>query len=163
MIGVRTAVSAVLVVAIACWSVCGSAAQGRRVVDLVNVSDPTSERTHGLLGEATTVTDVAGRLGRQATGWFSYDLKIYDDSALSLTCVVRGGSGTRQAFDILVDGRKVATRVVEPSAGGPIEMTVAVPEALSLGKISVTVRFQAQRGSVTPALLELRTVQEHLE
>jgi hypothetical protein len=69
----------------------------------------------------------------------------------------------REAFDILVDDRKVATRVREPGATSARDFKISLPLAETAGKSQVTIAFRAQPGSRTARLLEVRTVQEHLE
>jgi hypothetical protein len=137
--------------------------QGIRVVDAVDANDPQSEKDHGLAGRGLGEGLSGGRKWRNAREWFSYRLKTYEDSPLTLVCLFAAPEGGALAFDVLVDGRNVATRTVEPRSPAPVEIDIHVPEAISLGKISVTVKFVAHRDGVTPGLLELRTVQEHLE
>jgi uncharacterized protein len=140
-----------------------AAAQGVRVVDAVNVTVAREEVAHGLDGEEMTVGETAGRKWRSATGWFSYTLRIYEDTPLTVVCMFADTSGGPEAFDILVDDRKVATRVGGPGAAASREFKVTLPLAETAGKSQVTVTFRAHAGARTARLLELRTVQEHLE
>ena len=64
---------------------------------------------------------------------------------------------------MLVDGKKVATIDREADQQKPEETKFDVPFAQTKGKLSVTVRLQAQQGSRTARVLEIRTLQEHLE
>jgi hypothetical protein len=139
------------------------ARQGVRVVDAVNVSDAREEASHGLDGEGMTVGEAAGRRWRSATGWFSYTLRIYDDTALTIVCAFADGGGDREAFDVLVDGRKAAAQTRKPRGSNPQESRFTLPLAATAGKTEVTVTFRARDGSRTPRLLEVRSVQEHLE
>jgi uncharacterized protein len=139
------------------------AAQGVRVVDAVNVAQAREETAHGLHGEEMTVGETAGRKWRGAAGWFSYTLRIYEDTPLSVVCAFADTAGLREAFDILVDDRKVATRVREPGASSARELAVTLPLAETAGKSQVTVTFRAHPGARTARLFEVRTVQEHLE
>jgi hypothetical protein len=129
-------------------------AQGVRVVDAVNVTVAREEVAHGLSGEEMTVGETAGRKWRSAAGWFSYTLRIYEDTPLTVVCMFADTSGVPEAFDILVDDRKVATNR---------EFKITLPLAETAGKSQVTVTFRAHPGARTARLLELRTVQEHLE
>ena len=138
-------------------------AQGVRVVDAVNVSVAREEIAHGLHGEEMTVGETAGRKWRSAAGWFGYTLRIYEDTPLTVACVFAAAADTSEAFDILVDDRKVATRVREPAAATIREFKVTLPLAETAGKSQVTITFRAHPGTRTARLLEVRTVQEHLE
>ena len=137
--------------------------QGIRVVDSVDVSSPRDEAAHAFAGEETQVGETAGSTWRTATGWFSYSLRIYDDSPLTLVFVLAAGSGDRETFDILVDGTKVATVDREVDRQKAEEAKVDVRFTQTKGKVSVTVKVQAHAGSRTARVLEVRTVQEHLE
>jgi hypothetical protein len=139
------------------------ARQGIRVVDSVDVSSPRDEAAHGFAGEQTQVGETASLKWRTATGWFGYSLRIYDDSPLTLVFVLAAGTGDRETFDVLVDGKKIATVDREASRQKAEEAKVDVPFAQTKGKLSVTVKVQAHDGSCTARMLEIRTVQEHLE
>jgi hypothetical protein len=139
------------------------ARQGVRVVDAVNVTMAREEFAHALDGEEMTVGETGGRRWRSATGWFSYTLRIYEDTALTIVCAFGDTGGTPEAFDILVDGRKAATQVGEQRGSQPRQFKLNLPLAETAGKTEVTVTFRAHAGSCTARLLELRTVQEHLE
>jgi hypothetical protein len=138
-------------------------AQGVRVVDAVNVTAAREEVAHGLLGEEMTVGETAGRKWRSAAGWFSYTLRIYEDTPLTIVCVFAASADLGEVFDILADDRKVATRIREHGAATNTEFTITLPLAETAGKSEVTVTFRAHPGARTGRLLELRTVQEHLE
>lgn len=140
-----------------------AAAQGVRVVDAVNVTVAREETAHGLRGEEMTVGETAGRKWRSATEWFSYTLRIYEDTPLTVVCMFAATSGVPEAFDLLVDDRKVATRVREPGAATNREFKVTLPLTETAGKSQVTVTLRAHPGARTARLFELRTVQEHLE
>ena len=139
------------------------ARQGIRVVDAVNVTDAREEASHGLDGEGMTVGEAAGRKWRSATGWFSYTLRIYDDTALTIACTFADGGNDREAFDVLVDGQKAAAQPRKPQQSNPQESTFTLPLAATAGRTEVTVTFRAHPDSRTARLLEVRSVQEHLE
>jgi hypothetical protein len=142
----------------------GSAArQGIRVVDSVDLSVARDEAAHAFAGAEMQVGEAAGRTWRSASGWFSYSLRIYDDSPLTLVFLFSAGTGAREAFDILVDGKKVATVDRDASRQKTEEARFDVPFAQTKGKFSVTVKVQTHAGSRTARVLEIWTVQEHLE
>lgn len=140
-----------------------AAPQSVRVVDSVDVSSAPSEAAHGFAGEQTQLGETAGLKWRSATGWFSYSLKIYDDSPLTILFVIAAGPGERETFDVLVDGKKIATVDREAGQQKPEESKFEVPFPLTSGRLSVTVTLEAHAGSRTARILEIRTVQEHLE
>jgi hypothetical protein len=162
----RSLLCAALVAGLGFPCAAGAAAacpQGVRVVDAVNVTAPGDETSHGLAGEDMTGGEAAGRQWRSATGWFSYSLHIYDDSPLTLVFVFADGGGARESFDVLVDGRKAASYTRGPHEPAAAELRVSLPLAETAGKTAVVVRFQAHADARTGRLVELRSVQEHLE
>jgi hypothetical protein len=153
-----------LLSALLCVSASGGAAvQGLRVVDAVNVSLAGEETVHALATAGSALGLSAGRTWRSGRGWFSYSLRIYDDTPLTIICVLADGEGSREAFDILVDGRKVATWARDAHQSRAAEVAVHLPLSETVGRTSVTVTLQAHPGASTARLLELRSVQEHLE
>ncbi len=139
------------------------ASQSVRVVDSVVVGQAGDETAHQLAGIDTTTGKAAGRTWRSATGWFGYSLRIYDDSPLTIVCVLADGDAAGEAFDVLVDGEKAArvTREAGKTKGATVEVRLALKD--TEGKTSVVVKLAALPGSRTARLLELRTMQEHLE
>jgi hypothetical protein len=64
------------------------------------------------------------------------------------------------------DGTSVgeaATHTREPHESKAAEITVRLPLTETAGKTAVIVKFQAHSGSRTARLLEVQSVQEHLE
>jgi len=149
--------------AVVAATACLVAAQGVRVVDSVVVGQPADEAAHRFVGEATTTGTSAGRTWRSAAGWFSYSLRIYDDSPLTVVCRLAGGDGAGETFDILVDGRKVTTVRRSPGESKAAEVRVNLALGDTEGKTSVIVKVAAHAGLRTGRVEEIRTVQEHLE
>jgi hypothetical protein len=129
----------------------------------VSVTVAREEIAHGLQGEEMTVGETAGRKWRSATGWFSYTLRIYEDTPLTVACAFADAADAREAFDILVDDRKIASVTREPGAAAGRDSRITLPLAETAGKSQVTVTFRAHPGARTARLFDVRTVQEHLE
>jgi len=162
--GVRQHLASILVGCCVVLSVPGPlAAQSVRIVDSVVVGVKGDEVAHHLAGSETATGTSGGQAWRSATGWFSFTLRIYDDSPLTVVCVVAAGDAGAEAFDVLVDGRKAATFSREPAQAKAAELRVSLKLADTEGRTSVVVKLAAHPGSKTARLLELRTMQEHLE
>jgi hypothetical protein len=153
---------ALLVVLPALWLPLAVAAQGRRVVDVVMAGDAASERDHEYEGAGVTEGVIDGRTYRQASGSLSYSMAVYEDTEVTLACTFRGSEGRKIPFDLLVEGRKIATHVFVSPSSAPASVEIRVPFDITKGLTSIYVTLRAVDGP-TPALLELRTVQEHLE
>lgn len=160
-LGARARLGAPLVVLLAMASA-PAAVQGRRVVDLVRVGDEASEQEHEYAGDGVTEGVIEGRPFRQARGWLSYELNVYDDSEVALSCTFRGTEGRRLVFDLLVEGRKVVTHTLVTPSAAPTSVEIRVPSSMTRDLTRIFVTLRAVSGP-TPGLIELRTVQEHLE
>lgn len=139
-----------------------AAGQSRWVVDVVQSGDAKSEREHDYTGEGVTDGTIDGRAFRQARGWLRYSMRVYGDTEVAVVCVFRGSETQRFVFDLLVDGRKAATHTFVSPSAAPVTVEYRVPMKLTEGRTRVSVMLRGVEGP-TPGLVELRTVQEHLE
>jgi hypothetical protein len=131
-----------------------------RTLDAVTIGDAQSERDHGFQGENSNQGGYEGRRWRAArNGWFSYQLKVIPDKPMILVCTYRGSEGPRRAFDILVDGEKVATQTLEIHPTEFFDFEYPLPESLTRGKERITVKFQAHPEAIAGAVFDVRIVQ----
>ena len=86
-------------------------------------------------------------------------MNIEPDKPLTLVCTFRGSEGQRRAFDILVDGQKVAAENLEYHPTELLDKEYAVPETLTRGKNQITVRLVPHSGARTGGVVEIRTIQ----
>ena len=136
--------------------------QVRRIVDIVRVGDTTNERDHDYAGEDVTAGLSAGKPFRQTRNWMRYSLKVYEDTEVTVACTFFGGNAP---FELVVEDQLVATHVFTSSSTAPAVAELRVPFSLTKGKTNIMVMLRAAKGAngPTPALLELRTIQDHLE
>lgn len=117
----------------------------RDLVDEVLPGRPDSEESHDLASDKSQAgTGPHGRLWRDAApdGWFSYTLANRPGADLELTCVWWGSDRDRE-FEILANGRKIATEHLTASNPGRyFETTTAIPREALAGQQHVAVRFQ---------------------
>ncbi len=131
-----------------------------RTIDLVDPSRPDSEQAHAFRHENATQPYFEGRAGREArNGWFSYDVKVTPDRAVTLVCTYRGSEGRRRVFDVLVDGQKIAAETLAYHPTELLDIEYAIPEALTKGKDHVTVTFKPRENAATGAVFEIRVIQ----
>ena len=144
-----------------------AAAESRRkeieahTIDFVNPTDQKSEPGHNYLQEgAIDGVFFDGKRLRLSHNWFSYELKVTGDKPLKLACTYRGSQGGRpQAFDILVDGEKIASQTLEIHPTEFFDYEYPIPEALTRGKERITVKFQAHPDSIAGAVADVRVFQ----
>ena len=160
-----TRAAAILVVLAAGVAATAGARQGRRVVDVAKVGDVLSEHDHDYAGEDVITGVAGGKAFRQARGWMRYSLAVYEDTEVTVACTFLGSEGTRLSFDLVVEDRPVATRAFTSPSATPAIVELRVPFAITKGKTNILVMLRATRESTgpTPALLELRTIQDHLQ
>jgi uncharacterized protein len=132
-----------------------------RTVDSLVVGETGAEHAHRLEGEMTTIGHYRGRAWRQAagSGWFSFELNSRPDARLQLVVTYWGSETEKREFDIIVDGRTVATQLLSRNSPGKFfDATYALPADLTRGKGSITVRFSPLRGAVAGRLFGARLV-----
>ena len=130
-----------------------------RTIDRVDVGAAQSEQEHALASEKATEAFFEGKRVREARGgWFSYRLKVAPDGPISLVCAFRGSEGRRRAFDILVDGQRIASDTLEYHPTEQLDREYAIPESATRGKSQIVVRFEAQGDATAGALIDVRTV-----
>lgn len=133
-----------------------------RTVDEYRPGEQQSEGDHEQKGEKTFSGDALYRKFRHAVdgGWFSFRARVTPDQPVELICTYWGGESTgNRTFDILIDGKRIATETLHHDKPGEFfEKTYAIPEDLTLGKKTVEVRFQAHPGKIAGGLFGARIV-----
>lgn len=117
-------------------------------VDAVNVSDDDAWEPQG--DKTTTGGGPEGRVYRHALpgGWFSWKLGVRPGRANRLVCTYWGSDPDR-AFDILIDGAKLATQKINHNHPGQFfDVEYLIPAEQTKDKTAVTVRFVSQAGKV---------------
>ena len=100
------------------------AAEARRlaveaaVVDDVRPGEQQSETDHKFAGGDTQSGDFYGHKWRHASDWFSYELKVLPAQPMQLACTFWGGDVGARVFDIVVDGKIVATENLDNNRPG---------------------------------------------
>lgn len=132
-----------------------------RTVDAVLPGNPQNERDHNLQGERTASGDFSDRKWRHATdgGWFAWDLKVQPGKAQELWVTYWGGDGGNRVFDVLVDGRRLATQRLQNNKPDQFyEEIYPLSADLATGKDKVTVKFQAQPGAWAGGVFGVRVM-----
>lgn len=134
----------------------------RRVVDVAEAGDAQSEATHGYAGHDAIAGVANGKSFRQARGFIQYALTTFDDTEVTVACTFVGSDNTSLDYDVVVDDSLIVTRTFTSPSAVPVVVEIAVPFSLTKGKTNVAVMIRA-RGGVTPALTQLRIIQDHNE
>ena len=116
-----------------------------RVVDEVTINE--TEEEHDLEGSHEPTTLIGTKKGRKASrgGYFSYTMKALPHEPMTLNCRYWGGEPRGRWFDIAIDGQVIATQKLDHDAPNKFfDVEYKIPIALTRGKTSVTVQFQAR-------------------
>ncbi len=135
----------------------------RRTVDFVRIGDEESEREHNLQGERTSSGEFGGRRWRHAVegGWFSYELKVDPEHPMELVVTYWGSDAGARVFDIIVDGKVIATqRLSRDRPNRFFNVVYPIPHELTKGKTKVTVRFQAHPKAIAGGVFGIRMVRK---
>jgi uncharacterized protein len=126
-----------------------------------------AERDGGYEGESVTPTQKDGRYGRRGTGWFSMNLPVDPTAPMVLVVTYAGDERANRTFDILVDGTRLASQVVErrspEKSTGFFDVEYAVPAGMVTSRTKVTVRVQATGGNELAAVYGMRMVKRNVE
>lgn len=142
--------------------VASESARDRRIVDAVSVGNPASERAHGYAGRADTVALFDGVPARQTREWMHFALKTFDDTDVTLALTFVVADSVPRRYDVVVEDSVVASKTFGPQDSAKPVVDVPVPFVLTKGKTNIVVYVRA-RGGLTPALREIRTIQDHNE
>ncbi len=134
-------------------------AEEARVVDTVYPGEQQSETDHKLQGDNTQTGDFYGRKWRSAAGWFSYQVKVLPGEPQQLVATYWGGDAGARAFDVLVDGKIIATQQLTNNKPGDFfDAVYPLPPEFTRGEQSVTVKFAAHPDNVAGGLFGLRVL-----
>ena len=117
-----------------------------RTIDVLRIGEMQPERDHNLTGEQTGAGEAMGRKWRHAIngGWFAFDMKVVGDQPNELLMTYWGDEDGKRVFNILVDGTRIATQqLLHNQPGEFFDVSHTIPEELTRGKNTVTIRFQA--------------------
>ncbi|MCD6339612.1 MAG: glycoside hydrolase family 127 protein, partial [Verrucomicrobia bacterium] len=132
-----------------------------RGIDQVKIGDAESEKAHQLQGEKTGAGRAMGRPWRHAVdgGWFAYRLGVDPEKPVDLMCLYWGSESGERLFDILVEGKRVATQRLRNNRPGKFfEQIYPIPQELTRGKQNVLVRFQARPGAMAGGVFGVWTL-----
>jgi uncharacterized protein len=134
-----------------------------RTVDFVVPDGEQSERDHALKGEKTDHGDLGDRKWRHATdgGWFSWQMKVQPDEPQELAVTYWGSDANNRVFDILIDGRRIATERLQNNRPNKFyEEIYPLTRELVKGKERVEVKFQAKEGAWAGGVFGARVVKK---
>jgi hypothetical protein len=132
-----------------------------RTIDNMRIGEMQPERDHNLkASEKSYVSDALGRMGREVRtgGFFEFDMKVNSETASNLLCSYLGDDQNR-AFDLFVDGSKIATQELKGATTGRFfDVEYPIPGEMLKGKSKVVVRVQAHANKTAGRVFGCRIV-----
>ncbi len=126
------------------------AEQEARKTDSVSPGFQQSEVNHNYKGQNDSTGDFRDQKYRQAKGtdgWFSYELEVDSDKPMTLV-VTYSIDDNGRTFDLLIDGKLLVTEKLNSTIKRRFyDKSYALPNEMTAGKKSVTVRFQGNAQS----------------
>ena len=133
-------------------------------IDRVLMADNESEQAHRMESYRSSTGEFMGQHWRHAIdgGFFMYEVKCLPDVPVSLVVRYRQDDSGARLFDMQVDGRTVKTfDHCQPIKGVEVPLyyeEIKVPFALTKGKTSITVKFNAHNHNMAGGLFDLRVL-----
>jgi hypothetical protein len=130
-----------------------------RTVDQFLPGNQQSEVDHHLQSQNSHTGDYGDLSWRDASdgGQFSFTLSVDPSAPMDLQCTYWGGEVGARAFDILINDTQIATQTLLNNKPGEFfDVLYPIPAALTQGKSSVTVKFQAKPGQTAGGLFGCR-------
>ncbi len=132
-----------------------------RTVDVLIPGQMQPERDHNFDGERTNQGRFNGRTWRDARdgGQFGFDMKVDPAAPMVLRVTYWGSDAGGRQFDILVDGKRIATQTLESERPGAFfDVTYPIEPALTQGRQSVRLTFKAHEGKVAGGIFGCATL-----
>ena len=128
-------------------------------LDVILPGFQQSEVEHALREENSDVEDFAERKSRFARdgGWFSYEVAVDPDELVLLIVTYWGGVWHERNFDILLEGKKLASqKLLTNRPGDFFDQVYDIPPEVTRSKRKVTIRFQSRPGDIAGGVFALR-------
>ncbi|MCH4552275.1 glycoside hydrolase family 127 protein [Aestuariibaculum lutulentum] len=129
-------------------------------IDYVAPGEQQPESDHGIESEQSNNGVHQNRHWRDASGWFSYNMKNKEHKAKALRVTYFGGD-TGRSFNILINETRIAKVTLDGSKGNVFyDVDYEIPSDLIKEKDILNVRFEAKAGSVAGGIYGVRLISE---
>lgn len=134
----------------------------RRTVDAIATGEQQPEADHLMKNENSTKGNFNGKAWRDAKdgGYFSYVLSTEGKSDMSLLITYWGNETADREFDILVDGKVIASEnlVGKWNKQEFVDVEYALPDDALQGKKEIILTFQSKPGKIAGGVFFIRLV-----
>ena len=119
-----------------------------RTVDNLRIGEMQPERDHELVAEKSITGDEHNRKWRSAedSGYISFTMKLDPSAVNNLVCTYWGMDNRGRAFDIFVNGQKIATEDLNKYKGSKFyEIAYPIPQEITKYKLMAIIKFVPQK------------------
>jgi hypothetical protein len=120
-------------------------------IDVMRLGEMLGEQEHAFDGEKTKQGIAFGRKYREAAkdGWFSFDVVVSTSGPSSLLCTYWGSETGKRTFDIMVNGKKIASQSLDNNNPAQFfDVMYPIPPETVRNKTTATIRFQSTGTSI---------------
>jgi uncharacterized protein len=134
----------------------------KATIDFFQPGEMQPERNHSFKGERTEPGRFKERPYRETrNGWFSVEMKTDPAAHNMLVAEYWGGFPGGKTFDIIVNGKVIATENISNKKDGEfIFIQYPIPFEITKGKTKITVRIEAHQANMAGPVFGLRTIRE---
>ena len=132
-----------------------------RTIDFFQPGEMQPEREHKFKSEKSWPGELKHKKYREADrgGWFSAEMKVNKNQPCTLAVKYWGGFPGSRTFDILVDGKLLATENISNKKPGQFfDVMYQIPYQLIQNKNKITVKFVPHDGHRAGPVFGLRTI-----
>jgi len=134
-----------------------------RIVDEMNFGEQQPEVDHGLVSDRSFTGDIRDKKWRDARdgGYFEFRMKVLPGLKQNLRCTYWGDDAGARTFDILVDGKHLATQSLNHDAPGRFfDVDYPLPPELIASKEKIAIRFQPHENNNAGGLVHCSVLKE---
>jgi DUF1680 family protein len=131
-----------------------------KTLDFFQPGEIQQERDHAFKGERIRILDFRHKKARVADrgGWFSFELRVDPGNEMALMIHYWGGFTGSKTFDILVNGKKIATENISGKKDGKfIDIQYEIEPELVSDKNKIIVTFEPHQGHRAGPIFGART------
>jgi hypothetical protein len=131
----------------------------KNTIDLFRLGEMQPERDHNFKGENLLDGERMGKKIRETKkdGWMEFNLNVNPEGSNHLRASFYGNNGSR-VFDIIIENQLITTEVIHWMGYTFIDKEYDIPQSLTNGKKSITVRFASKGDGLVAPVTEVRTL-----
>lgn len=135
-----------------------------RTVDFIQLGEMEPEREHNLKGHSTAVGELLGQKFRLSwnNGWFSFDLKVTNNTPLQLVLTCWSSDGELCSFDVCVDDNILRNITLQSQKNEDFyNMKIDIPLAYTLNKDKIQIIFKSHKDKMVGRIFGVRLIRKN--